>query len=128
MKLIPLNQTQLSENDNQLLIKVPDPVYQIWYDSAYGMAAQGCSVEYRQKNLFKQLQEWIAYKYPGYGIVAFDDFNAKDAKKIQERTGYPVTWGMYVLLERGSSMQQVNLIDKLLEEGNKTITDGRLEE
>lgn len=119
--MLPIRHNQqLIQRPDTLLIKVPEPLYQIWWDIALGMAQMDTPIEKRQEVLFKELTDWVQQKYPDYGIVSFEDLSREDARKVSAKTGHPITWGMYVLLQIGGSMQPVN-IHQLLEEGQKLI-------
>lgn len=105
-----------------ILVKVPQPLYQIWCDIVIGMARSSTSE--RQKRIFKELTDWVTRKYPAYGIVAFQDYSSREALALSKQTGQFITWGMYVLLQVGGSMQPYS-ITTLLEEGTKAIEGGQ---
>lgn len=122
MDLQKLNQS-LEGRPDILLIKVPEPLYQIWYDMVLGMIQLGKPLHERQKKIFDRLQLWVQEKYPQYGIVAFQDLSGKEADQLSAKTGHPIAWGMYVLLQIGGSMQPYS-ITALLEESAKAIEGG----
>jgi hypothetical protein len=123
MDLQKHNQGLIQQPDT-ILVKVPEPLYQIWYDMILGMIQLGKPLHIRQKKIFERLQLWVQEKYPQYGIVAFQDLNGKEAGQLSVKTGHPITWGMYVLLQIGGSMQP-HSITALLEEGTKVIEGGQ---
>lgn len=113
MDLQKFNQS-LEVSQGQKLIKVPEAVYEIWYDIALGLAQQNATIAYRQKRLFEEITKWVEQKYPGYGMVNFADFSSKEAALMSLKIGKPVTWGMYILLEPGVSMEPYSPLVKLL--------------
>lgn len=101
--------------DDTLLIKVPEAVYQHWYETAFDMLIHKTSLEQRQKKIFSLLTYWVEKTYPGYGIVNFQDYSKSEADELSRRSGKTITWGMYVLLQIGSSTQPISITNKLLE-------------
>lgn len=105
--LIPLEDT--------LLVKIPEIIYQEWYSQAHSMNFAWMSIEQRQRVMFDNLRRWALLNYPSYGIVAFEDYSNQEAEEVSRKIGRTITWGMYVLLQIGGSMQPVSITDKLLE-------------
>lgn len=104
----------LIQPEGTLLVKVSDEFYQTWWSIAYQWNCNNKPVHERQEEMYALLCEWARNLYPEYGIVAFQDLDAYEADKISQRTGKTITWGMYVLLQIGGSMQPVSITDKLL--------------
>lgn len=105
----------LSLPDDMLLVKVPEAVYQFWWDTALDLLTHKTSVEQRQKAIFGLLTKWVQKTYPDYGIVNFQDYSIDEAYEISKKTSKPITWGMYLLLQIGGSMSPISITDKLLE-------------
>lgn len=111
---------ELTQSNGTLLVKVSDEFYQKWWELAYQWNCNGKPIQERQEEMYALLCEWARNLYPEYGIVAFQDLNEDEARKISYRTGKLITWGMYVLLQIGGSMQPMD-IHQLLTEGPKLI-------
>jgi hypothetical protein len=107
------NQELITPPDT-LLVKVSEPVYQMWYETVQTMNQRRASTAEKQQEIFKKLMEWAEYKYPGYGVVNFQDYNNLEAAEMSRKCGRTITWGMYVLLQIGGSMQPISITDKLL--------------
>lgn len=105
----------LSLPDDMLLVKVPDNLYQQWYSFAQHWLAQGTPIHVRQADMYALLCEWLRNDHPGYSMVTFEDLSADEAAVLARKTGKPITWGMYVLLQKGGSMSPISITDKLLE-------------
>jgi hypothetical protein len=114
MDLQKSNQELITGPPDTLLVKVPEPVYEFWWDTAYEMMTHRASVADRQKKIFSLLQKWVEKDYPSYGIVAFQDYSKVEALQLSRSSGKTITWGMYVLLQIGGSMQPISITDKLL--------------
>lgn len=95
----------------RILVKVPEPMYQVFWD----LTLMNENKDYVKKCIIRDLNEWVNDNYPGYGIAAFSDYNSEEAKAIADKTGYPITWGMYLVLEIGASMTPHSVSDELLQ-------------
>lgn len=90
--------TEVGTNSDFKVVKVIEPVYQIMYEIAY----HTISLAAKQAKVYKYLIDFIDEHYPGWGIQNFLDLSSKEALDIGGRSGnYSITWGMYVLLQRG---------------------------
>lgn len=116
--LLKSNQELITGPPDTILVKVPDPVYEFWWDTAYDLMRNSAPVEERQKRIFSLLQKWVEKDYPSYGIVAFEDYNRADAYILSRKVGRTIAWGMYVLLQIGGSMQPISITDKLLNDAS----------
>lgn len=109
---------ELTQPDGTLLVKVPEAIYEHWWDTAYEMLTHNTTVEDRQKKIYSLLIKWVEKYHPRYGIVAFQDFSKVEALQLSRKSGKNITWGMYVLLQIGGSMQPISITDKLLNSEN----------
>jgi len=115
-------------NNPRILYKVPQVAYQAYFDMAM---MDGTEDKYDTKaKIFTDLKEMIADKFPSYGIIAFSDYSRDEADRIAARTGYPITWGMYLVLEVGGQMESFGstVEQNLLQSPPKHINDGNQEE
>lgn len=101
---------------DRVLVRVPDVMYQVFSDVALFNADK----EYAKRSILRDLRDWVTAEYPGYGIIAFSDYSAKEADEISERTGHKIMWGMYLVLEIGGDIQPCSVTD-LLEQSPKQI-------
>lgn len=86
--------------DGDILVpKVPTVVYQICFDAAQ----RPFSEEWKQVEILKVLQDWAREKYPEYDIVNFLDMDRNEANFLTEKIGFPFTWGMYLVLQKGAN-------------------------
>lgn len=115
MDLQKHNQSDLSLPDDTLLVKVPMDLYQKWYDFAIHWNRMDTPIYERQESMYNLLMEWVRDEYLGYGVIAFEDLSDEEAQRISRKINRTITWGMYVLLQKGGSMQPISITDKLLE-------------
>lgn len=113
MDLQKFNQS-LELPEGTLLVKIPMDTYQAWYGFASHWVQMDTPIQERMEDMYALLMEWTRNEYPGYGVIAFEDLSDKEAQRIASKTGKPITWGMYVLLQKGGSMLPISLTDKLL--------------
>lgn len=127
---------------SQLLVKVPEVVYQIMWDIAQsyqGGQSDDERLRYRQIAIFKALKEWAAEAYPSYGIVNFIDFNNQEAEAMNRKiyqnklgngtvSDFRVEWGMYVLLGRNATTDLSTDINNLLTSPSKQLDYGNSQE
>lgn len=107
------------ENKSLKLVKLPWVVYQAMYDATLAGGADHIA----KRQCLEMLQDYIFTKYPGYGIVAFEDFSKDEALKVSERTGYVFSWGMYIIITQDHTLPPAqNLLDYL--QSPKLIYDG----
>lgn len=109
---------QVAVNKPDFLVKVPDAMYQVFFELAQGSHA---SLQEKQKSILDQVKDWVANNYPGYGIASFDDFSRDEADTLKRKTGYDITWGMWLVLSYGTDIERVSLSEKLLSEPMKQI-------
>lgn len=109
------------------LIRVPNMVYQIMCD----IAAQFDHVQNRQKRVFTVLTDWLHENRPSYGLLQFEDFNEKDAERMNEKLAargqqYRIQWGMYLLIGAGmKDLQMSTSMEAILDRPNDAIEDGQ---
>lgn len=82
----------------QCVIKIPEVVYQMMFDTA---SHANYSRSQRKVWLYKQLTDYITEQYPGYGLQNMLDFSSDAAKEHNKTHNTKVTWGMYCLLVKG---------------------------
>jgi len=115
------------------VVKVPEVVYQIFYDYAQ---QRHNALWQRQEKIYKELCVWVDEAHPGWGIQNFIDLSNDDVSKINAKhinnalTGplelmnkpqVLLSWGMYVLLQRGVPHIQRRTEYKQIEDNNPTI-------
>jgi hypothetical protein len=105
----------LIQSEGTLLVKVPDDLYQQWWEFAVHWNMAKTPIPERQEMLLSLMSEWVRNDYPGYGIIGFQDLTATEAMAISKKINQNITWGMYILLQIGGSMQPISITDKLLE-------------
>ena len=113
--MIVLHNSPNSKAD--ILIRVPQIMYQNFFD----MAMVEPNKEWTKQQILSQLKEWVAEKYSGYGIAAFQDYSIVEAHEVAKKTGYPIIWGMWLLLQPGADIVPVDMEQKLLSEPMKQI-------
>lgn len=104
---------ELIRTPDMILVKVPEYIYQVWCEIACGMSRS--TIAERQQKILKEVTEWTTRKYPEYEIANFQDYSSAEAHEISKKLGKIITWGMYILLQKGGSMQPISITDKLLE-------------
>lgn len=101
------------------LVKLPEVIYQAMYDATI---AGGASDRSKRKCL-DMLQSYIGDKFPGYAIVAFEDFSRAEATRAYAQTRYPFTWGMYIIIAQDYTLPPTeHLLDFI--QSPKLIYDG----
>jgi hypothetical protein len=87
----------------RILVKVPEPMYQLFYD----WAMQRTDKDTVKADIMKELKDWVLENYKPYGIVSFEDYSTREAeafnRQLKEKgITYRLTWGMYLMLEVGA--------------------------
>jgi|ERR1044072_1816204 hypothetical protein len=113
------NQGLIPGPPGTLLVKVPNEFYQQWYALAQKWNMIHKPIHERQEEMYTIIMEWVSNYYPSYGMVAFEDLREDEAIAVSKKAGRTITWGMYILLQIGGSMQPISITDKLL--NNETI-------
>lgn len=78
--------------------------------------------DWAKQHIFKVLTEWAEDKFPGFHLANFLDLNIDNAKLLSEKSGIPLSWGMYVAISQNTKMDFNT--NQPIENGNnqKTIT------
>lgn len=110
-------QAEKQKQDDTILVKVPEVVYQSWWDVALTMVQKHALMEEKQERIRTLLFAWVEKNYPGYSIVAFEDFDIREASEFSVKTGYHFSWGMYVVLQKGAVTSLAGFEHMILVEG-----------
>lgn len=101
--------------EDMILVKIHDHIYSSWWDLVYEMLSFRARTEAKQKVIFEKLIDWVESYYPGHTIAAFEDLSRDEASVVSRKIGKEITWGMYVLLQKGGKqLPPVSLTNKLL--------------
>lgn len=102
------------------VVKVPEVVYQIFYDLAQQRHNR---LEQRQRKIFKELCVWVDEAHPGWGIQNFIDLSNTDCKELNFKHAFNnyLEWGMYVLIQQG--VPHIKIIPQVKQIEDNATTD-----
>lgn len=92
------SQPRVARTPTQMLVKVPESFYQELF-----LLAQNSNKKVATLQIRKQLSDWVAGNFPGYGILNMVDLTRYEADIMAEKTGQDITWGMYLLMDIGET-------------------------
>ncbi len=101
------------------LLHLPQQVYQIYCDMAQS-SKRVEHVDATKRKILKELISYVEENYPGYTVLTFEDYSRIEAGVRAAQTGFPFTWGMWVLLGHGKS----TLLDPKAEIPQQTAQGG----
>jgi len=79
----------------RMLVHLPEKIYQVFFE----MAQMNEDKEYVKRCIQRDLLEWQRDRYPSYGIISVQDYSIDEAIEVSKKTGYIITWGMWIVLE-----------------------------
>lgn len=104
------------DGDDYALLKIPEALYQQFYLIAQDTSCLA-DVNTKKKEILRSLIVYVEHHYPGY---TFEDYSRLEAGVKAAHTGFPFTWGMWVLLGHGKS----ELLDPVAEIPQQTAQGG----
>jgi hypothetical protein len=110
----------LEHQPDVFIVRVNDYLYKVWSDIALAHLRAQLPLRERQTKMFTEIRKWSDVKYPGYGMVAFEDYSSYEAKELSRRLDKDIKWGMYIMFQKNGSMTPVQK-QNLLEQGHPQI-------